>query len=267
MLREPVVAGQFYPGSAPVLKSMIQDYLAGAPSPEPALMAISPHAGYPYSGALAGQVLSRIKIPKRVMVLGPNHRGLGESAAMMSKGSWSTPLGEVPLDQELGQALIQASRLVREDHLAHQYEHSLEVQIPFLQMLNPDFMLTPLCLSLLDLDQCLELGKAMAGVISSLGEPVLMVASSDMSHYEPAERAKERDMRAVDRILALDEKGLYNTVRSMGITMCGVIPATVCLAAAKELGASRAELVNYTNSGEASGDFSSVVGYAGLIIK
>ena len=195
-------------------------------------------------------MLSRVVIPARVMVLGPNHQGLGQRVALMSRGSWLTPLGEVALDSELGAALQAASPLVSEDDLAHGQEHSLEVQVPFLQVLRPEFKLTPLCLSMLSYGQCLELGRAIATAIQGLGEPVLMVASTDMTHYESAQAAQRKDKLALERILELDPEGLYNTVAGHNISMCGVLPTTVALVAAKELGAASAELVAYTNSGQ-----------------
>ncbi len=267
MLRHPAVADQFYPGDPSALRYMLEGYLKDRPQPQPALAAVSPHAGYVYSGAVAGQVLGRVEIPRRVVVLGPNHRGMGADAAVMSEGQWLTPLGRVALDAELAGNLKQACGLVQEDSLAHQFEHSLEVQVPFLQMLREDFLLTPLCLGHLGFNDCQELGQGLAAAIKAAGEPVLMVASTDMTHYESAEAAKSKDTKAIDRILALDPQGLYDTVVGMGITMCGVLPTTVALVAAKELGASQAELVVYTNSGEVSGDYRQVVGYAGLIIK
>jgi len=267
MLRRPAVADQFYPGDPSSLRYMIDGYLKGHPQPKKALVAVSPHAGYVYSGRVAGQVLGGVEIPRRVVVLGPNHRGMGAEAAVMSQGQWLTPLGQVELDGELGALLEQNCAMVQEDSLAHQFEHSLEVQIPFLQVLRRDFLLLPLCLGHLGYNDCLEVGQGLAKAIRATGEPVLMVASTDMTHYESAEAAKEKDSKAIERILALDPRGLYDTVRGLGITMCGVLPTTVAMISAKELGASEAELVAYTNSGETSGDYQQVVGYAGLVIK
>ena len=267
MVRRPAVAGTWYPGSAQGLKAMIQGFLDSEASPKPALLAVSPHAGYIYSGAVAGKVFSRVSIPRKVVVAGVNHRGAGSSAALMTQGTWETPLGSVKLDGELGQELLGRCPLLDDDPKAHQYEHSLELQVPFLQYFQNDLLLTPLALSFVSYDECLEIGRALAESIRLQAEPVLMVASTDMTHHEPAEAARQRDMKALEQILALNPKGLFETVRHLGITMCGVLPTTVCLLAAKELGASRAELVAYTNSGEATGDFRQVVGYAGLIIN
>jgi hypothetical protein len=267
MLRTPAVADQFYPGDPAELRRMVEGFLEPSARPGPALLAVSPHAGYVFSGPVAGKVLSRVEVPRRVVLLGPNHRGVGAAAALMSQGAWQTPLGQVELDSELGGRLAADCRLVEEDSMAHQFEHSLEVQVPFLQVLRDDLALTPLCLGRLDYDDCRELGQSLARVLSGLGEPALMVASTDMTHYEPEERAKQQDQQALDRIAALDPRGLHDTVRGQGITMCGVLPTTVALVAALEMGADSAELVAYSNSGEVTGDRRQVVGYAGLVIR
>ncbi len=267
MQRHPAVAGQFYPGDPYQLRGQLDAMFAGQVRPEPALMAMSPHAGYVFSGATAAKVLGRAEIPARVLVAGPNHRGLGAEAAVVTQGSWLTPLGQVPLDAELGRALLAASPLVSEDELAHRREHSLEVQVPLLQHLRPDFLLTPLCLGHLALEDCLELGQALAVAIREVGQPVLMVASTDMTHYESAAEAEQKDRRALERVLALDPAGLYRTVAGERISMCGVLPTTVCLTAAKELGATQAELIAYTNSGAVTGDNRQVVGYAGVLVR
>ena len=266
MMRTPAVAGQFYPGIPDRLRSEVKTYLRGEEEPQPALLAVCPHAGYMYSGRVAGQVLRRIKIPKRVLLAGPNHRGVGASVALMSQGSWQTPLGEVPLDHQLAEALLEESHKFNESPLAHQDEHSLEVQVPFLQVMRPDVMITPLCLSFLGPDECVHIGTLIANAVKSLGEPVLLLASTDMTHYESARVAEHKDRLALERLLALDPDGLYNVVRDQRISMCGILPTTACLAAALELGAQKAELVNYTNSGEVSGDYDQVVGYAGVIV-
>lgn len=267
MLRAPAVAGRFYPGHPQELRAMIQGYLEPGLQPERALAVVSPHAGYVFSGPVAGKALGRAQIPHRVIVLGPNHQGLGQNVAVMSRGAWQTPLGAVQLDPSLAGEIIARSPLAQEDDLAHQYEHSLEVQVPILQCLREDLLLTPICLSMLSFDQCQQLGQDIAGAITGCAEPVLMVASTDMTHYESAEQAEAKDSQAIERILALDPQGLYNTVTSMHISMCGVLPTTVALVAALALGATAAELVAYTNSGAVTGDFREVVGYAGLLIK
>ncbi len=267
MLRQPAVAGQFYPGAPAQLKAMIQGFLDPQATAQPALLAICPHAGYVYSGATAGKVLSQVRVPRRVVLVGPNHRGAGHGAAVMSQGQWQTPLGTVELDAKLGAELLGRCSLLAEDHVAHMFEHSLEVQVPFLQMLQPELSLLPICLSFMSFSECQQIGLSLAQAIRAVGEPVLMVASTDMTHYESASAAQKKDSQALERILALDPQGLFDTVRGLGITMCGVLPTTVCLVAAISLGATQARLVQYTHSGMVSGDHQQVVGYAGLIVS
>jgi hypothetical protein len=205
-----------------------------------------------------------VEVPRRVIVLGPNHTGLGKAAALWPGGAWRLPSGDVPIDAELTAALA-ASPLVEVDPEAHLLEHSLEVQVPFLARARPDVAIAALCLGPLSYEQCEELGEHVARAAAGAG--ALVVASSDMSHYVPAETAREKDHRAIARILALDPHGLYDVVRRERITMCGIVPTTVMLVAAKALGATKAELVRYANSGDVNGDTRQVVGYAGVLIS
>lgn len=267
MVRKPAVAGRFYPGDRARLDAEVRSYFDEGASRTKSIGVVSPHAGYVYSGQVAGRVFSRVEIPGRVVVMGPNHRGVGERAAVMSEGAWETPLGEVSLDVGLAQKLSAAFPLVTEDARAHSQEHSLEVQVPFLQAIRTDILLTPIALGGLSLDQCLALGDALAEVITGLGEDVLIVASSDMTHYEPDTDARARDGEVIDLMLKLDPEGVFRIVREKGITMCGVMPVTAMLGAARTLGATKVDLVNYMTSGDTSGDYSSVVGYAGLIVR
>jgi hypothetical protein len=263
MDRQPAVAGRFYGGEPRALARELDRFLASERPRAPAIGVVAPHAGYVYSGAIAGAVYARVEIPARVVVLGPNHTGMGEPAALWPSGRWRLPSGEVPIDAELTAALA-ASPLVARDVEAHLREHSLEVQLPFLARARPGVAIAALCLGRLPLAQCEELGRTVAAAARSAG--ALVVASSDMSHYLPAAVARAKDHRAIERILALDPEGLHETVRREDISMCGVIPATVMLFAARELGATRAELVRYGSSGDVSGDERQVVGYAGLIV-
>ncbi len=263
MDREPAVAGRFYPGSEEPLWVEVTALL-GPPTPSrPALGVLVPHAGYVYSGKVAGETYARVEVPGRAVVLCPNHTGFGARVALWPEGGWRTPLGRVPVDAELTAAL-RACPLVEDDRAAHLREHALEVQLPFLQARRPDVAIAALCLGPLSADACEELGRAVAVAVRA--RPALLVASSDMSHYLPAEVARALDERALARFLALDARGLHETVRQEEISMCGVVPATVMLAAARELGATRAELVRYANSGDVSGDRESVVGYAGAVV-
>lgn len=267
MVRRPAAAGMFYPREPDDLEHQLVELWPGEGiGPQPALAAVSPHAGLIYSGRTAARTLSRVKVPETVIVLCPNHRGLGAPAAIMDRGSWLMPGFEKELDSEVAGALLAETDILEIDHRAHAQEHSLEVQLPFLQRMNPDFKLVPICLSRSDLPACRELGRAMARVIDQRPGQVLMVASSDMTHYESIENARLKDNLAIQRIRDIDPEGLYRVVMEQRITMCGVIPTVAVLFAARELGATGAELINYTTSGEATGDYSQVVGYAGLVI-
>ncbi len=267
MQRHPAVAGQFYPGqSAPLLK-MVEGFLAPAlPGNGKAIGIVSPHAGYIYSGRVAGETFASVAVPESVVILGPNHRGHGSRAALFARGSWLSPLGEVNIDEELADSVLRHCPVVTVDEGAHLQEHSLEVQVPFIQARSPKARIVPLCLGMADLKTLLSLGEGLAEALKEGEGETLLVASSDMTHYEPAETARRKDMLAIDHILALDPEGLYGTVRDEGISMCGVVPTVVMLAAARKLGARQGRLVRYANSGEVSGEFSEVVGYAGVVI-
>jgi AmmeMemoRadiSam system protein B len=234
---------------------------------EKARAVVSPHAGLIYSGPVAGAVYSSVVLPDRFVILGPSHRGQRSVFAIMNKGSWQTPLGEVPLDSGLAESLLRQSSLVRVEESAHEEEHSLEVQLPFIQFLGTGFSIVPICVSpVADYAALEELGKGLAAAIRESGRDVLIVASTDMSHYVSQETAREKDSLAIERILALDARGLYEVVREEDISMCGFQPTAAAILAAKELGAGRADLIRYMTSGETSGDFDQVVGYAGLRI-
>jgi len=266
MKRMPVVAGQFYPGTASGLSRALEDLTREVEEKLPAIAVVAPHAGYIYSGAVAGEVFSSVRIPGRAVIFCPNHTGAGEEAAILSRGAWRMPWGDAPVDGELAGRLTAACPLLREDATAHAREHSLEVQLPFLHRFRPDFRFVPIALGQLTFEKCRILGEAAADVICNDPERPLLVASSDMSHYVPEEVARTKDRRAIDRVLALDPEGLYKTVRSERISMCGVIPTVVILFAALRLGATRAQLIKYATSGEVSRDFDQVVGYAGLAV-
>ena len=267
LLRRPAVANQFYEGDPVRLRSELATLIPTTAHAQPAIAAISPHAGYIYSGHVAGAVFSRVKVPEHVVIMGPNHTGYGSYAEIMTQGIWQMPLGDVPVSQELASLILDNSTVLQEGYQAHLYEHSLEVQVPFLQFLQPGLKIVPVCLGPLDLESCLEVGRAVASALASFEQPVLLVASTDMSHYVSAEVAKELDQLAIKQILALDPAGLYNTVKENGITMCGYVPTTATIEASNRIGASRAELVKYANSGEINGDYTRVVGYAGLVIR
>ncbi|MHB1012422.1 MAG: AmmeMemoRadiSam system protein B [Desulfobacteria bacterium] len=264
MKRNPAVSGQFYPGTSAGLSRALRELTREVDAPEPAIGVVAPHAGYVYSGAVAGEVFSSIRVPGRTVIFCPNHTGIGEDAAIMSHGAWRMPWGDVPIDEELAARLETACPLLREDASAHSREHAIEVLLPFLHRFRPGVRIVPVALGRLSLKECRELGERVADAIAEDAERPLLVASSDMSHYVPDAVARAKDRMAIDRMLALDPEGLHATVRTERISMCGVLPATVVLFAARRLGATSARLIRYATSGDVSRDFEQVVGYAGL---
>lgn len=267
MRRMPAVAGQFYPADPKSLRSMVEGFLLKAPASKSVFGIMVPHAGYVFSGNFAGQTFGAAKVPSQVLVIGPNHTGYGESLAIFAKGSWMTPLGEISIAEDLADKILQAYPRLVADDLAHRFEHSLEVQIPFIQVKTPNAKIVPLCLAPVPLEELVSLGEAIGKVLKAEPEPVLIVASSDMTHYEPGSSARKKDRLALDHVCALDPEGLYRTVSREHISMCGVVSTVVMMAAARYLGAKKGRLICYGNSGEVTGDQSEVVGYAGVVIE
>jgi AmmeMemoRadiSam system protein B len=268
MIRQPAVAGRFYPAQPEELLRQLEVFAPADVSAAPvkARGCVVPHAGYKYSGHVAGAVYSRLELPAKYVLLCPQHFRVGEPLAIMSDGAWRTPLGDARIDSALAVALKRACPELREDSSEHKVEHALEVQLPFLQRLVGDFTFVPIALGTDRLTMFEALGQGIAEVIAAQGEPVLVVASSDMNHYESDELTRKKDHRAIEKILALDPAGLYEIVRREGITMCGYGPTVTMLTAAKQLGATKAEVVRYATSGDITGDPSEVVGYAGIIV-
>lgn len=267
MQRPAAVAGQFYPGDAGTLRTTLAELLPVVEQQQKVLGVVAPHAGYPYSGAVAGQLFSRITIPKTVLLLGPNHRGVGAAAALYPDGSWSTPLGTVPINSTLSALLLQHCPYLHRDAIAHTQEHSLEVLLPFLYYLRPDVTIAAICLGHGDYAALRDIGRSIAAAIREYGEEVLIVASSDMTHYESAESARRKDTMALERAVALDAKGLLEVCQSHHITMCGVVPTAIMIEAALSLGGSRGELIRYATSGDVTGDTAQVVGYAAVTVS
>jgi AmmeMemoRadiSam system protein B len=220
-----------------------------------------------YSGRVAGAVYSRIKSPNTFILIGPNHTGLGSPVSIMLSGSWQVPTGELKLNELLAGRLKDYAEVIAEDSRAHQMEHSLEVQLPFILHFFPDVSIVPITMMPVSLDICRAVGEAVAAAVEDSEYPVTIIASSDMSHYETDSAARKKDRKAIDRIMVLDPAGLFNTVSEEGISMCGVNPVTTMLFAARTLGASESVLVRYMTSGEVSGDYDHVVGYAGILVK
>jgi MEMO1 family protein len=267
-IRHPAVAGRFYPSEAATLQAEVESYLDSKNRQKAvrALGCMVPHAGYVYSGHVAGAVFGELKVPELCFVICPNHTGMGRALAIMSEGEWETPLGRVSIDGALAAALIQRCQLLEEDSAAHRSEHAIEVELPFLQIRQRHLRFVPIALGTRNFDVLEQLGNAVAEAVAAHDEPVLIVASSDMNHYESDAITRVKDQQAIAPILALDARALYNVVTQEHISMCGFGPAVTMLTAARKLGATSAELVKYATSGDISGDRDMVVGYAGVIV-
>jgi len=266
-IRHPAVAGRFYPRDPDDLLADVQSYFPSEQETSPAMGCVVPHAGYMYSGHVAGAVYAKLDLPQRCILMCPNHTGMGHPLAIMSAGTWETPLGQVRIDSELADALKQRFRLLAEDAEAHRAEHAAEVQLPFLQVRKPSCTFVPIALGTAHYEVLEALGDAIAEAVQPLGEPVLLIASSDMNHYENDTVTRHKDFKAIERILVLDARGLFDVVMNEHISMCGFGPTVAMLTAARKLGATSTDLVKYATSGDVSGDRERVVGYAGIIVR
>jgi MEMO1 family protein len=266
-VREPAVAGYFYPRSPEALSQEIKIYTALTGEKISALACVVPHAGYMYSGHVAGAVYGRLQLPRRFVILCPNHTGHGRPLAVMTEGTWQTPLGQAQIDSELGAALRRACPLLEEDDTAHRGEHAIEVQLPFLQAALPEFTFLPIAVGTARYEPLQALGEAIAGLLRDQSDHIMLISSSDMNHYEPDDITRVKDRKAIDKILALDPRGLYDVVMEESISMCGFGPTVAALTAARLLGAASAEVIKYATSADISGDRSAVVGYAGVVIQ
>src|SRR5258708_22085020 len=276
-IRAPAVAGRFYPGHAEELLREVRKFTSADKTPMEtgrvaAIGCVAPHAGYIYSGGVAGAVYSRLEIPQRCVILCPNHTGKGRPLAIMASTTWQTPLGEIAADAEMGSRFLRRFPALHEDSAAHRAEHAIEVQLPFLQALRPELNIVPIAVGTTDFDVLRGLGEALADVIADRHEEdreekVLIVASSDMNHYEADAITRVKDHKAIERVLAMDARGLWEVVMNEDISMCGFGPTVVMLTSAKILGATSATLVKYATSGDVSGDYESVVGYARIIVE
>jgi AmmeMemoRadiSam system protein B len=261
------VAGYFYPKQAESLRAVLERMVDPGRERKKATSVISPHAGYEYSGPVAGAVFSSVVLPDVYVVLGPNHRHVHSRFAIMKEGTWQTPFGEVPIDTDLANAISSNSALISDDSEAHANEHSLEVQLPFIQFFKENFSIVPISIAYhASYEELVELGHAISKAIQSQNQDALIVASTDMSHYVDQKEAERKDFLAIEEILRLDAQGLYNIVSREKISMCGFQPTTSTLVASQDLGATHAELVKYQTSGEVTNDYREVVGYAGIRI-
>jgi MEMO1 family protein len=262
VIRQPAVAGRFYPADAAKLRVEVDGYL-GDPEATPVLGAVVPHAGYMYSGRVAGATFRRLGVPDRVIVMCPNHTGRGPRVSVMTAGVFRMPGGDVPIDEALAARVLEEVPGASPDVRAHEREHAIEVELPFLVALRPDVRIVPMVLGGLTGEEAAAVGQGLARAIGE--QDILVLASSDMSHYIPHDDAKKRDRLAIDRLLAVDALGLHATCEAHDITMCGVLPATALLAYVRARGGASGELVMYATSGEAFGAYDSVVGYAGVV--
>lgn len=276
-IRQPTVAGAFYPARPEELvKTIEKSFLhSRGPGVLPAekkekrtiKAVVCPHAGYIYSGPCAAHsflALAEEKNPTTIILLGPNHTGWGAPVSMYGEGAWQTPLGKVPVDKELARKIFDNSDIIDYDETAHRREHSIEVQLPFLQYIYDEFKIIPICMGYQDLETSMEIGEALYNTVKN--EDVIILASSDLTHQETQESANRKDKLVLDAITGLDEKILQKVVKENRITTCGYGPVSAAIVAAKRLGASKATLLEYYTSGDIIGDYRSVVGYASVKI-
>lgn len=267
-IRKPVVSGYFYPETKNALIAELNKYVSAQDKKEKIISAICPHAGYIYSGKTAGKVYERINIPETAIIIGPNHHGYGEPYAVDDSDLWETPLGRVSVNKNLAKEILDKSKYLQTDSVAHRQEHSLEVQLPFLQFINPDVEIVPILISsYYNSNPWYEIGYAIALALQQCKQQAIIISSSDFTHYEPAHQARQKDMYAIEAIVNLNPDEFLKRVSEYDISICGFAPIVSALAAAKILEAKKAILVDYSNSGEVSGDFQQVVGYAGIIIS
>ncbi len=267
MRRSPAVAGQFYYGTASKLTHQVEQYTDRNAKKEKVIGIVSPHAGLVYSGPVAGAVYSTIDFPETMVLIGPNHTGLGAQISLMESGEWEIPTGVLQIDEKISYRIAMNVPIVTKDAQAHMFEHSLEVQLPFIAYFSKETKIVPIVMLSASVAECRMLGEGLAKVLKDAGYPVVIVASSDMSHYVSDDVARRKDGKAIEKILSLDPEGLYEIVLKEKISMCGYLPVTTMLFAAKALGAQSARLVKYSTSAEVSGDYDHVVGYAGIVLR
>ncbi|HLY76024.1 MAG TPA: AmmeMemoRadiSam system protein B [Planctomycetota bacterium] len=262
-LRPPAVAGTFYPGLAETLRRELEVLIPEAPK-EKALAVIVPHAGYAYSGRVAGAVYARVEVPQDVVLLCFNHRGYGPDFSIWPGGAWRTPLGDAPVSSDLAGRIQSAYPEAEYSEVGFLGEHSGEVQVPFLQKLRPDVRIVPVALSvgLGSAPALQDFGRALAGIPGDF----LVVGSTDLNHYEDQETTLAKDNAVIRAIEALDVTALVAAIRSQDVSMCGYAPTIATIAYARARGAAAAKTVMHATSGDVSGDYDRVVGYAGMII-
>lgn len=267
MIRKPIVNGQFYPDSRKELEKLITGFSSPAPSKIRAKGLILPHAGYPYSGKVAARTLSQVLPQKKIIILGTNHTGQGKNFSLWAKGEWETPYGKIKIDENLAETILAKGSYIEEDYSAHENEHSIEVQLPILSYFFKEFSFAPISCKISTLQEYRNASSQLFEAVKNIKNEVLLIASTDFTHYEPDSTARKKDRRALEAIINLDEEDLIDSVGKENITMCGLAPVAVLISCLKKLGARKAQVALYQTSGDAFGDYSSVVGYAGVIIK
>jgi len=265
-IRPAARAGQFYPATAQEIKKQISSFVDKEAVKKNVIACMLPHAGYDYSGRVATQTLSRINIPDKIILLGPNHTGLGAPYSIMTEGLWQTPLGEVKINSLLAKKILQGSKYLEDSSEAHAGEHCLEVELPLLQYFKKDFEIVPIVFMSMDTEILKKIGAEIANAVKD-EKSCLIIASSDMTHFESQDQAERKDKQAIEAILELNEDKLIERVERLDISMCGFGPAVAMITAAKLLGAKRAELIKYQTSADTTGDKESVVGYAGITVE
>jgi MEMO1 family protein len=267
MIRKSTFSGHFYPEQKEELVAALDAFTGSSKKKHQAKGLILPHAGYIYSGEVAGATVSRTMPKKTLLILGPNHTGRGKDFGLWPSGAWETPLGKVPIDEDIAAAILSKSRYIQADHEAHLWEHSIEVELPFFQRFFDNFSLVPIACKNASLNDYRLVANEITDVLDPLKNDVLIVASSDLTHYEPEESARRKDRLAISAMIDLDEEELLTTVDQYKISMCGTAPVAIALVCLKQLRSRKAQVVLYQTSAKTSGDLSAVVGYAGIIIS
>ena len=267
MIRNSIVDGQFYPSDATKISKVIKEFGPREGAQISAKGIILPHAGYPYSGKVAITTVAKVLPKKKLLMLGPNHTGLGASFGLWDRGAWKTPLGQIEIDQDLAKVILDAGNSIRPDYLCHQQEHSIEVELPIIQHFFKEFKFVPIACKISNIQTYKKVAEQIVEAVKGDKENLLMVASTDLTHYESDSVARKKDREAIEAIINLDEKDLLQKVDKFNITMCGVAPVVVLILCLKKLGAKKSQVALYQTSGDVCGDKESVVGYVGIIIK
>lgn len=267
MKRQPVVSGQFYPNRESELKELIESFKIKEPSKMSASAIILPHAGYVYSGKVAVTTVNKVLPKKTLVILGPKHTYYGADFSLWQNGEWDIPFGPINIDEDIAKSILDKGSRITEDKMAHKFEHSIEVELPILYYFFKEFSFVPIACQVADVNTYKEVASQIYEAVKNIKEDILLVASSDMTHYEPDLQARKKDRDAIESIINLDEEDLVKKVQTKNISMCGIAPVAILISCVKKLGAKKAQVALYQTSGDASGDYSSVVGYAGIIIS